>query len=141
MNNLVVILCVILVACMPRYREAQQFDKMPALLKSIGVDLYNGTVIIINNGTCSSVCGPKLNQVIENRAWPKATNDTSVWLYTQYDLELLNSINDAGGNIIQQIERTELNRYGILTSKHAIIRIKSGKTKQVYEFDQTHKYR
>lgn len=140
MNNWVVIGCFCLISCMPKFKQSHQFYQVQGLLQSQGIHLYNGTAIIINNRSCASLCGPKLNQWIENEI-PKHSKDSIIWFYTLNDTNLLTSIKKVDADVVQQIGRTDLHRYGILTAKHAAIRIKKGKIKDIHEFNQTYRYR
>lgn len=140
MNNWVVIGCFCLFSCMPKFKQSHQFYQVQGLLQSQGIHLYNGTAIIINNRSCASLCGPKLNQLIHNKI-PKNAQDSIVWIYTLNDPELMASIQGVDAAIMKQISRTELHRYGILTAKHAVIRIKKGKIKYIHEYNQIYRYR
>lgn len=125
---------------MSRFSDCHQFYQAPDLLQSQGVDLFNGTIIIINNRSCASLCGTVLNQSIE-KEMPKNSKDSIIWLYTLNDTNLLTSIKQVDADVILQISRTELHRYGMLTPKHAAIQIKKGKIKRIDEFDENYRFR
>jgi hypothetical protein len=95
--------------------------------KEFGMTISNGTIIIINNGTCNGLCGSKLNKFLIKEI-PLHTKDSLFFLITNNEISLIDTLDLFSNKRIIKSNFSTLNKYGIYDSYHYAIRIKNKKT-------------
>ncbi len=134
--NSYLFLFISLFALQHKFPESNQFNRSLELLKNTqNINLQKGTLIILNNQSCGLVmCGETLYRYVETKSKDRIARDSIVWLITLKDTALISSINKVPNSYYRIIQRNELNKYGIITIKHAQIKVKRNKISCIDEF-------
>jgi hypothetical protein len=110
------------------------FEKAPKIENKIlflaqnecKLNIQNGTIILINNGTCNGLCGTALNKFLIKNI-PLEPKDSVFFIITNSDKNLTDTLNLFSNSMISKCNFSTLNKYDIYKNVHYAVRIKEKK--------------